>query len=253
MSYSSIVVPKTAKISVSRQHALGVANYDIEELYSPDTDYWQSKVLDLGSPKYSPNKTYWFDRSRYRNHGTITGATWVQLPSGVWVLSFDGNDYISLGNNLNFATSFTLEGWIKNSQTAAAAQPIISKGTTNKYQYILGLDTNGYGLIGVYKTTGVDHVYKLGSTNLRDNLWHHIVGVYTLNTSATLIVDGVLIGTSTTVSGAMGSGDATCMVGSRADAAQWYTGIIGGIGAYTRALTLGESIRNKQRTKWRYS
>ena len=96
MTYRSIVAPKTDKIAVSHSHALGVANYDLEELYSPDTAFWKSKVLDLGSPKYNPNKTYWFDRSRYRNHGTISGATWAQLPSGIWGLKFDGNDYITI-------------------------------------------------------------------------------------------------------------------------------------------------------------
>jgi len=32
------------------------------------------------------------DLSKYHNNGTITGATWTQLPSGIWVLSFDGVD-----------------------------------------------------------------------------------------------------------------------------------------------------------------
>ena len=33
-----------------------------------------------------------FDRSRYANHGTISGATWKRLPSGLWTLSYSGGD-----------------------------------------------------------------------------------------------------------------------------------------------------------------
>lgn len=50
----------------------------------------------LGCVLYLPglpgggSKTY--DRSSYGNHGLITGATWVKLPSGLWCLSFDGTD-----------------------------------------------------------------------------------------------------------------------------------------------------------------
>jgi hypothetical protein len=37
------------------------------------------------------------DKSGYGNHGTITGATWVQLSSGLWVQNFDGtDDYITV-------------------------------------------------------------------------------------------------------------------------------------------------------------
>src|SRR3990167_5721859 len=97
MKQSSIITPKAAEGFVSHQTNLGVSTYDLDELYSPDTEHWKSKVLDLGSPKYPPRVAtaptrYWFDRSRYQNHGTITGAVWKQLPSGVWVLSLDGID-----------------------------------------------------------------------------------------------------------------------------------------------------------------
>lgn len=56
------------------------------------------------------------DRSGYGNNGSISGATWKQLPSGLWGLSHDGaNAKVDLGaaSSLNFTTSaFTLECWL---------------------------------------------------------------------------------------------------------------------------------------------
>src|SRR3990167_10553439 len=97
MNFSSIITPKVTNGWVSHQTNLGVSTYDLDELWSPDSEIWKAKVLDLGSPKQPPQEVtaptrYWFDRSRYQNHGTITGATWKRLPSGVWVMSFDGTD-----------------------------------------------------------------------------------------------------------------------------------------------------------------
>ena len=141
MRYSSIIVPKTAKVSVSRSTNLGVADYDLDELYSPDTAFWKSKVLDLASPKYSPNKTYIFDRSRYNNHGTIVGATWVRLPSGLWGLSFDGiDDYITGAAKVDVSAGFTCLMWWKRSGD--------SGGVTNSDYHILISALNGYATYG---------------------------------------------------------------------------------------------------------
>jgi len=116
MKSQQVITPYTHEGFVVKQTNLGVQSYDSEELWSPDTAIWKSKVLDLGSPKFTPNKTYWFDRSRYCNHGTITGGVWKQLPSGVWAMTFDGDDLISCGTHsslLSFSNGVTVIGWIK--------------------------------------------------------------------------------------------------------------------------------------------
>jgi hypothetical protein len=66
-------------------------------------------------PGIEPDNTKLYDHSDYGNHGTITGATWVRLPSGLWVLRLDGtDDYITVPHNasLNCASGFTIEAWI---------------------------------------------------------------------------------------------------------------------------------------------
>ena len=64
-----------------------------------------------------PPATVLEDRSRYGTDGTFLGAgepDWVQLPSGLWVLSFDGNDdEVDLAQPPSlFPANGTWEAWI---------------------------------------------------------------------------------------------------------------------------------------------
>lgn len=68
-------------------------------------------VLHLPGLPGSGNKIY--DRSPYGNIGTITGATWTRLPSGLWVLSFDGTDDRIEIPSLAMDGDRTLEVWVK--------------------------------------------------------------------------------------------------------------------------------------------
>lgn len=56
-----------------------------------------------------------YDRSPYGNIGTITGAVWKRLPSGLCVLGFDGeDDYVDCGAGVSLdLTDMTLMAWIK--------------------------------------------------------------------------------------------------------------------------------------------
>jgi len=78
------------------------------ELVSPRSD--KSCVLDLASPLYYPSsKSKIYDRSGYGSHGTITGATWTRLPSGLWALDFNSAtpDYVEIPadqTQLNFTS-----------------------------------------------------------------------------------------------------------------------------------------------------
>ena len=70
-------------------------------------------VLYLPGLPGGGNKLY--DRSPYANVGTITGATWKRLPSGLWYLDFDGtDDYLDVGQDSSLmpTTSLTIELWL---------------------------------------------------------------------------------------------------------------------------------------------
>lgn len=89
---------------------------------------WQSVVRKppngsvLWLPGIKANQADVPDFSGSGNNGTITGATWTRLPSGLPVLVFDGDDYVSCGNDssLNFTTqAFTIAVWIYPTATGA--------------------------------------------------------------------------------------------------------------------------------------
>lgn len=89
---------------------------DYHESSSPRSD--RSLVLDLALPLYYPGSlSSIYDRAPYGNHGTIYGAVWTRLPSGLWVLDFDGSDdYVNCGAGASMANIFdgggTVISWI---------------------------------------------------------------------------------------------------------------------------------------------
>ena len=67
---------------------------DIDELIFDPPEL--GSVLYLTGLPCGGSKIY--DRSPYGNHGTITGATWKRLPSGLWYLDLDAlDDYVDCG------------------------------------------------------------------------------------------------------------------------------------------------------------
>lgn len=84
-------------------------------------------ALYLPGPSGGGSKIY--DRSPYGNAGTITGATWTRLPSGLWVLSFDGNDdYVDFGSHPSLLSDvLTIEAWYQ--YEAQDYSPLVSWST----------------------------------------------------------------------------------------------------------------------------
>ncbi|HEY83190.1 MAG TPA: LamG domain-containing protein [Dehalococcoidia bacterium] len=87
-------------------------------------------VLYLPGPSGGGSKIC--DRSPYGNVGTITGATWMRLSSGLWCVNFDGvDDCVSCGHeaSLDITTEGTWLAWVKASQllSSTAHHTIFSK------------------------------------------------------------------------------------------------------------------------------
>jgi hypothetical protein len=189
-----------------------------------------------------------YDRSPYGNHGTITGAIWKKLPSGLWCLSFDGNDdYIDCGSGASLAfdevQSFSILLWMKAPAT----------GHATEYPRLVRKGNNYY----IYKYPGQNKCYfsihdgaHLGScqpTGMWDDRWHHLVMV--VDRSAQQLygyVDGWLDAYDSDISN-VGDGSGLSdhlFLGSDEAINHDLYGFIGRVSIYNRALSALE-IQNR--------
>ena len=162
---------------------------------------------------------------------------------------FDGTgDYLntSVSTASDFGTGdFTVEFWMNAS---AAGTYVCVVGT----QAVAGNTTAGMWRISnrLNSANGIYFNYSTGSaftditfstTNYNDNVWHHVAACRTSN-SLKMYVDGVSVGTATTVSQNLTSGK-NLLVGYQAQDAVYYTGyvsnlrIIKGTALYTANFT----------------
>lgn len=148
---------------------------DLDELVftPPEPDC----LLALPGLPGSGSKLY--DRSSYGHLGTVTGATWQRLPSGLWCLSYDGvDDYTNLGNSNNFNVShITLELWVALADVDKPAdQYLICKGDLDPWD----IRDNGSSL-SFYVKRASDSTYSsagFSTSLLHDNEWCSVVGTY---------------------------------------------------------------------------
>lgn len=90
-------------------------------------------VLWLKGQK-DPFGSQWTDESGKKNHGAITGATWVQNSKGLWVLDFDGaDDLVNCGTDSSIDDIFdgggAVEFWVNpRSDGEGSAAQLYTKG-----------------------------------------------------------------------------------------------------------------------------
>ncbi len=154
-------------------------------------------VLDLPGVPGGGNKIY--DRSPYGNHGTITGAVWKRLPSGLWVLDFDGNDdEVDFGDVLDMGLSdWTVSLWAK--VTTGNGYVL---GKQNDFDYNIGYTlyvASTTGLPRVYFGKGEPSLSISGTTNILGS-FNLIFGTFDRDGYMRLYVNGVEEGTAVDIS-----------------------------------------------------
>jgi len=162
-------------------------------------------VLDLRSPITGGSTIY--DVSGQGNHGTITGATWTRLPSGLWAQSFDGTaDYVDCGNATNLQMDNNLSAllWINLKRTANYEYLLVKGQAWSNGWWI---QKNITSLDIVFNYLGAGGGRTSGILTLTLNLWAFVVftfasGVITRYLNGTQIgqttfVDATILGTAT--------------------------------------------------------
>ena len=115
------------------------------------------------------------DNSPFGNHGTITGATWVRLPSGLYALSYDGtDDYVNCGQkaSLNITNTITFECWGNLTSVAGDTQYFLGRTAGSFTNTMRFLPT---GEVRIYHYLPVTlEAYETTTATVANGVWTHI-------------------------------------------------------------------------------
>ncbi len=203
-------------------------------------------VLSLSELPGGSGKVY--DRSPYGNIGSIIGATWVRLPSGLWCLDFDGtDDYVDLGSSASLYHSELSAGiWIytEGVQPNGSASPFFA---TAQAWMFLG-DGTGNNMTARLSTTPSGALYPTPTwPTLPFNQWNHILFTWkrpTLN----YYLNAVLTATGTRDE-PIGTTPATVKLGQQVNNATCFKGKEALPKIYNRALSALEIQNHFDREK----
>lgn len=139
------------------------------------------------------------DYSGQGNDGSITGASWRQLPSGLWYPDFDGVDnkvVVTSASSLNFseAESFGIKAWINTPD--GSGQRVVNKIDTAWYYLFIGISANK---ISFRISDAVNSPLVESTTSIADGIWHQVWGVRDVGADELRIyIDGASDQTPTT-------------------------------------------------------
>lgn len=189
------------------------------------------------------------DRSQYANHGTISGATWVRLPSGLLVLSYNGTSNYTIFVNsasLQITAAITAEAWVKQLSLPDASdyEHIIGK-YGNHTAWSTGMCNNA-GTLVLAGATRTSPLGNIGTIALSLNTWYH-TAMTNDGTTTRLYVNGVP-DTTLAEAGVLDAVEAV-FEGRCTDDERWLNGLIGLRRIYNRALTATEILRHYTREK----
>lgn len=182
-----------------------------------------------------------------RNHGTLTSmdpaTDWVGprgRPGGWGALDFDGSDdHVLCADDPFDLTDMTILAWAQTA-TVTGIHRIVGKGGCGgaQWQYIFGI--NGAAVEGAtLQAAGSAHLIVSGGTVSIGV--PYFSGMTVGGDVLTLYLNGVSVATDVTPSGTRHtSGTCALRIGGRGDGAQDWSGLIGDVRIYNRALSDAE-------------
>lgn len=156
-------------------------------------------------PKYdlTTGSTKLLDMSGFGRDGTLSpagdvAAHWAQAD----ILRFDGtDDTLSFGNvcNLGALDDFMIEIWLRIPAANGTQQEILSKKNASGTIAGFSLIRTTGNKIQAELADGTDHPLVTGSTNVLQNVWHHVALVGNRAGNAQLYLDGATDGAAVSI------------------------------------------------------
>lgn len=148
-------------------------------------------------------------------------------------VDLDGSDYMVVqnGQTLDLFLGGTVSAWIKTGQLSTAWATLAGKG---RFAWRLCQhDTDG--TMAFHFNSANSEYQANGSTFIRDNQWHHVVGTYD-GQMLSLYVDGELDAAVSTMEPVNKTTDPV-YIGNRSDAARYWQGLVDDVTIYNYALS----------------
>lgn len=217
-------------------------------------------ALDAGDRNsYVSGSTTWFDLTGVNNGTLINGPTFNTGSGGSIV--FDGvDDYIELGNILNFERTdpFSINSWV-NVTSLSVFRTIISKMDSSFKGYAFIIESTGQLTLILRNTPVTNSLFARTEANIiSPNMWFNITATYNGNSSPSgvnIYVNSVLYSIQS-VQNTLSQSIITTYplnIGARTSNSDGYMlGRIPQISIYNRALSAQEVLQNYNATKGRF-
>ena len=186
------------KVAPKTVHSVnGGVHYDFNGVRQIDYDRWgMSWNGNHFAPPVSSSALYLpgvpgqgatiIDYSGNGNDGTITGATWRQLPSGLWYLDFDAlDDNVNCGSDSSVDNNFdgggTTSAWINvRSDGELDVGRIIGKYTVNNgWVFFVKDESGGAVKLSFYiEAVDFDGNWETTDREITLNTWTKVVATY---------------------------------------------------------------------------
>lgn len=187
-----------------------------------------------------------FDLATRKNHATLvnmdTPTAWRGSTRGM-SLAFDGVDDIVASTlvGLNGANQGSMLAWFRTTTAPAGPNQIVSAPSAGATVSGMTLRITSPTQMSAAANVGGVNTAATATLNYSDGLWHQVVTVYD-GTNLILYFDGVQKA-STGGTGTIAATDAALAIGGLGAGLRLYTGQVGDVRVYNRALTPGEVAR----------
>lgn len=139
--------------------------------------YKSTGIVLAEKPSIGIEPTRLPDRSRFGNHGTYTDITDVQLPSGLWVRSFNGSSsLVDLSNptSLDLTRAISVSLWLNADTVDGDDFALNMSGKSAFYR-----STSRIAWLSTHDVVGAKYTYSATSI-IAVGLWYHVVYTYTI-------------------------------------------------------------------------
>ncbi|MEZ6256051.1 MAG: DUF2341 domain-containing protein [Patescibacteria group bacterium] len=173
--------------------------------------------------------------------GGSTCPTWVQNGKINGSLSFDGGDYVSIGNITEFKTGEkTITAWIKPSGTTSSTKPIFSASGGNWY---VGLAATNAMIASYNNSTPTQQTTTSANSIITPDTWQHVAYVFDIegsNVEVRMYVNGEQRHKANFTTGYGGSYGTEFILGAYNTSSLFYSGELDDVKFYSAALNTEE-------------